>query len=82
MKAHKNSFFNVILDELLIYFEDIKDVSEVPDTNGEVMTILESKPGVSYITLSDSDDIIAPSPQKRPQQTKFHLKLYHTSGKY
>ena len=71
-----------MLDELLIIFEDIMDVSEVPDTNDEVVTILESKPGVSYITLSDSDDIIASSPQKRPRQTKFHLKLHRTSGKY
>ena len=46
--------------------KDIMDVSEVPDTNDEVVTILESKLGVSYITLSDSDDISAPSPQKRP----------------
>ena len=54
----------------------------MPDTNDEVVTILESKPGVSYITLSDSDDISAPYPQKHSRQTKFRLKLHRASGKY
>ena len=57
-------------------------VSETPDSEDDLIEIVDSQPGVSCITLSDSDEIISPSPPKAVRQTKLRLKLHRTTGEY
>ena len=51
-------------------------VSETPDSEDELIEIVDSKAGVSCITISDSDKIISPSSPKSARQTKLRLKLH------
>ena len=57
-------------------------VSETPDREDNLIEIVDSQPGVSCITLSDSDEIISPSPPKAVRQMKLQLKLHRTTGEY
>ena len=57
-------------------------VSETPDSEDDLIEIVESKTGVSCITLFDSDEIISPSPPKSVRQTKLWLKLHRATSEY
>ena len=49
--------------------------SETPDSEDDLIEIVDSQPGVSCITLSDSDE-------KAVRQMKLRLKLHHATGEY
>ena len=68
--------------KLLTHIFLILKICETPDSEDNLIEIVDSQPGVSCITLSNSDEIISPSLPKVVRQTKLQLKLHRATGEY
>ena len=82
MKGHKILLCYEIIEVYVLDIEDVTHVSETPDSEDDLIEIVDSQPGVGCITISDSDEIISPSPPKTVRQMKLRLKLHRATCEY
>ena len=82
MKGHKILLCYEIIEVYVLDIEDVMHVSETPDSEDDLIEIVDSQSGVACITISDNDDIIAPSSPKTVRQMKLRLKLHCATSEY
>ena len=82
MKGHTILLCYEMIEVYVLDIEDVMHVSETPNSEDDLIEIVDSQSGVACITISDNDNIIAPSPPKTVRQTKLRLKLYRATGQY